>query len=125
MGMDYQTAVKVSCGFGGGMNLGSVCGAVTGGIMAIGVKHGGVGMQASMQTSKLVREFGDRFKAQHRSINCPDVLGVDLSKVDLGKPETLSEFYKTAKEKNLFAVCPGIVRDATKIVEELLNGAPK
>jgi hypothetical protein len=33
-GMDYQTAVKVSAGFGGGMMLGSVCGAVTGGTTA-------------------------------------------------------------------------------------------
>jgi C_GCAxxG_C_C family probable redox protein len=131
MGMDYQTAVKVSSGFGGGMNLGSVCGAVTGGIMAIGLKYGAVDLKAQAeafernelpQTARMVREFADRFKAQYRSINCPELVGVDLS-----KPEGL----KAAKDAlqgrgpNLFAVCPGIVRDAAKILNELLNDAPR
>jgi C_GCAxxG_C_C family probable redox protein len=124
MGMDDQTAAKVSAGFGGGMMLGSVCGAVTGGIMAIGLKRGGVGQQ-SIQTAKVVREFADRFKAQHRSINCPDLIGVDLGKIDLSKPEALAEAYKAAAAKNAFAACSGFVRDATAIVSELLNDAPK
>src|SRR5512135_2358708 len=90
--MDYQTAVKVSAGFGGGMYLGSVCGAVTGGIMAIGLKHGGLG-PTSMKTAILVRDFADRFKAQHKSINCPDLTGFDLSKIDLRNPETLKKVF--------------------------------
>jgi len=32
----------VSAGFGGGTYLGGACGAVTGAIMAIGLKHGGL-----------------------------------------------------------------------------------
>ncbi len=90
MGMDYQTAMKLSSGFGGGMGLGSVCGAVTGAIMALGLKYGGVDPKAKERTAKVVREFTDRFQAQHRSLNCRDLLGVDL-----GKPDGL----KTAKEK--------------------------
>lgn len=125
MGVDYQTAVKLSCGFGGGMFLGSVCGAVTGGIMAIGLKHGGAGMQPSIRTAKVVREFADRFKEQHRSINCPDLIGVDLSKIDVGNPEALNAGYKAAQDKHAFAVCPGLVRDAATIVTELLNDAPR
>ena len=125
MGMDYQTAVKVSGGFGGGMYLGSVCGAVTGGIMAIGLKHGGVGMQPSIQTALVVRQFADRFKAQHRSINCPDLIGMDLSKVDLSNPQALNEFYKAAMAKGSFAVCQGIVKDAATIVNELLSDTAK
>jgi len=35
IGMDYQTAVRVSAGFGGGMGrMGEVCGAATGAFMA-------------------------------------------------------------------------------------------
>jgi C_GCAxxG_C_C family probable redox protein len=116
MGMDYQTAVRLSSGFGGGMGMGSVCGAVTGGIMAIGLKCGGVDPKAKGQTAKLVREFTDRFKAQHKSVNCRDLLGCDLS-----TPEGL----KAAKDRNLFAVCPGIVRDAAKTLDGLLNQAPR
>ncbi len=134
--MDYQTAVKVSAGFGGGMYLGSVCGAVTGGIMAIGLKHGGVG-PTSMKTAIMVRDFADRFKAQHKAINCPDLTGFDLSKVDLRNPEVMKKMFgdlstpeaqKEVREmlggrdpKELFAACTSYVRDATTIVNEMLN----
>ena len=36
LGVDYQTAVKLTAGFGGGLGLGLVCGSVTGAIMALG-----------------------------------------------------------------------------------------
>ena len=117
MGMDYQTAVKLSSGFGGGMGMGSVCGAVTGAIMAIGLKYGGVDPKAKGETAKLVREFIDRFKAQHRQLNCRDLLGCDLS---------TPEGRQTAKDKDLYAtVCNGIVRDAARILNELLNEAQR
>jgi C_GCAxxG_C_C family probable redox protein len=111
-GMDYQAAVRVSSGFGGGMGMGSVCGAVTGAIMAIGLRYGGIDPKAKGQTGKLVREFTDRFKAQHKSVNCRDLLSCDLS-----TPEGLKE----AKDKNLFAtICNGIVKDAATMLSELL-----
>jgi C_GCAxxG_C_C family probable redox protein len=125
MGLDYQTAVKISAGFGGGMMLGSVCGAVTGAIMAIGLKRGGVGMESGMAIGKSVRDFTDRFKAQYKSVNCVDLTGFDPSKIDFNKPEVLAEMYKTAQAKNQFGACVGYVKDATKIVTEILNGAPK
>lgn len=117
--MDYQVAVKVSAGFAGGMNLGSVCGAVTGGIMAIGLKHGGVERAAQLHTSRVVREFVERFRAKHRAVNCTELLGVDLSTFDMSKPEVL----KAAMEKGVFAVCPRLVADAATILEELLSRA--
>jgi C_GCAxxG_C_C family probable redox protein len=121
MGMDYQTAVKLSSGFGGGMHS-PVCGAVSGGVMAIGLKHGGLGMEAQVQTAKTIREFIDRFKSLHKSINCPDLVGIDLAKlgIDLTRPETL----KAAMEKvpkDAFTVCPAVVADAAKIVSGLVG----
>lgn len=125
MGMDYQTAVKVSAGFGGGMMLGSVCGAVTGGVMAIGLKRGGVGMQAGLMTGRIVREFTDTFKAQYKSVNCVDLTGFDTGKIDFNKPEQIAEIYKTAQAKNQFGACTGYVKDATRIVTKLLSDNPK
>lgn len=125
MGVDYQTAVKVSAGFAGGMGLGGVCGAVSGGIMAIGLKTGGVNSQSGVQTMKVVRVFADRFKAQHRSLSCSDLTGFDVSKVDLNDPAALGEAYKAALARKAFAPCPGIVADATKIAVELVIDAPK
>jgi C_GCAxxG_C_C family probable redox protein len=122
MGMDYDTAVKVSAGFGGGMYLGSVCGAVTGGIMAIGLKHGGAGREAGMRTARLVREYADRFKALHKSINCPDLTGVDLGELDpMNHPEVMKELMA----KGTFAGCPGFVKDSVTILEEILNEPPR
>lgn len=134
--MDYETAVKVSAGFGGGMYLGSACGAVTGGIMAIGLKHGGVG-PASMKTAIMVRDFADRFRAQHKSVNCPDLTGFDLGKIDLRNPETLKKLFGDVSTpeaqaevramlggrdpKEIFAACTAYVRDAATIVNELVN----
>ena len=140
LGVDYQTAVNVSAGFGGGMYLGSVCGAVTGGIMAIGLKHGGLGPR-SMKTAILVRDFADRFKAQHKSVNCPDLTGFDLSRIDLRNPETLKKMFgdlstpeaqKEVREmlggrdtKEISAACTSYVRDAVTIVNELVNSPSK
>jgi hypothetical protein len=108
--------------------------------MAIGLKHGGVG-RSSMQTAIVVRDFSDRFKAQHKSINCPDLTGFDLSKIDLRNPEVLKKLFgnpstpeaqKEVKEmlggrdfKQLFAACQGYVRDATTIVNEIVNTPAK
>jgi C_GCAxxG_C_C family probable redox protein len=112
IGMDYQTAVKLTAGFGGGMGMGGVCGAVSGAYMAIGLKFGGIDPKAKEQTAKVAREFAQRFKAQHRALNCRELLGCDM-----GTPEGRKVF----KEKNLHdTVCMGIVRDAAKILGELL-----
>lgn len=133
--MDYQTAVKVSFGFGGGMYMGSVCGAVTGGIMAIGLKCGGVGAQA-MPAAKVVGELVSRFKARHRTVICRELTGIDVSdtalvkklSADMSKPENLAaakEALGGREPKEVFAACTGYVRDATQIVSELLNDGPK
>ncbi len=130
--MDYQTAIKVSAGFGGGMYLGSVCGAVTGGIMAIGLKYGGSGSASNAQTTKRVREFAERFKAQHKWINCPELTGVDVSNpeivkklsADMSQPENLkaaTEVLGGRDIKQLYAACGSYVKDAATIVNELVN----
>ena len=40
LGLDEETALKISAGFGGGMHKGDMCGTVTGGLMALGLKYG-------------------------------------------------------------------------------------
>ena len=39
LGLDEETALKISAGFGGGMHKGDMCGTVTGGLMALGLVH--------------------------------------------------------------------------------------
>lgn len=116
-GMDQAMAFKVSCAFGGGMGrMAGPCGAVTGALMAIGLKYGKYqegDEKAKEKTYALTNEFARRFKARNGSINCKELLGCDI-----GTPEGM----KYGKEHNLTTtLCPKFVRDAAEIVEELLN----
>lgn len=112
-----ETALRVASGFGGGLaRTGDTCGAVTGAIMALGLRHCGVPAEADplakQRTYPPVQEFLARFRARHDSIVCRDLLGIDI-----GVPEGL----QSASEQGLFkSRCPLFVRTAAEILEELL-----
>jgi C_GCAxxG_C_C family probable redox protein len=116
VGLDYESALRVSCGFGGGMGrLQNTCGAVTGGFMVIGCKHGKVkedDKEAKGKTYALVKIFADRFTAINGSINCRELLGCDLN---------TEEGMRFARENNLFSTkCEKYVSDAAEIIEDML-----
>jgi C_GCAxxG_C_C family probable redox protein len=112
--MDEETALKIASGFGGGMGrMAGTCGAVTGAIMFLGLRFGGAtpDREAKERVYARVREFADRFKARNGSLLCRDLLGCDI-----GTPDG----YETGK--TLFTTtCPKYVRDACKILEEMLS----
>jgi C_GCAxxG_C_C family probable redox protein len=116
-GISRDLAIRLGQAFGGGMcHLGQTCGAVTGAMMVIGLRHskadqGEQGKQAAM---RLAQEFARRFKARNGSINCNELLGCD--------PAT-PEGMRRCREEDLFkTLCARLVRDAAEIVEELLKG---
>jgi C_GCAxxG_C_C family probable redox protein len=120
MGLDRETALKLSQAFGGGMaHLGEACGAVTGAFLAISLKHGRTraeDLEARDRTYARMQELAARFKARYGSLHCPDLLGVDL-----GTKEGMSR----ARENNLFRLrCDEFVRTAADLVDELL-GPPR
>ncbi len=117
LGLDRERALKVAGAFGGGMGrMGLTCGAVTGAFMAIGLKHGKYLPEdnaAREKTYALAQEFTKRFQALHGSICCSSLLGCDI-----GTPEGSAY----AKEHGLYdSLCPRLVADAVRIVEELLE----
>ncbi len=116
-GMNKEEALKVSCAFGAGMGrLGGTCGAVTGAFMAIGLKYGKYleGDEAPKEkTYALTQEFARRFRERNGSTVCRELLGLDI-----GTPGGA----KTFKEKGYHASrCTKYVRDAAKIVAEMLD----
>lgn len=116
LGLEKETALRAAAGFGGGMGaLGEVCGAVTGAITVIGLKHGYTNAKekgAKEKTYALVRDFAGRFRARNGALLCRDLLGCDL---------TTSEGLAMAREKRLFIErCPGFVREAAEILEDVL-----
>ena len=115
-GLDRGTSLKLSQAFGGGMaHLGEACGAVTGAFMLIGLKYGRTkadDLEARDRTYAKMRQFAERFKALHCSIQCRCLLGLDLG---------TEEGMRLAREKNLFqTLCVKYVQDAATIVEEIL-----
>src|SRR5512143_218820 len=82
-GLDAETALKIATGLGGGMGgRGEVCGAVTGGILALGLKFGrgekdekAVAQHAYGKTAELMAAF----EKAHGSCVCRTLLaGCDL-----------------------------------------------
>jgi C_GCAxxG_C_C family probable redox protein len=115
-GIDGETALKVAAAFGSGMGMGETCGAITGGLMVIGLKHAkvkGITLLSKEKTADIAHEFIERFKARHGTAICRELLECDV---------TTSRGLKTAKqEKHFKKRCPEYVKDAALILEELLK----
>lgn len=119
MGMSAEHALKLTTAFGAGMIYrGDTCGAITGVMMAIGLKYGRENVNdtdAKELTYFLVKELHDRFTKEFGSIQCKQLLGLtDVS------PES----WTTAKEK-FKSHCPMYVSRAVCITNELFKKLDK
>src|SRR6202158_2825994 len=113
-GLDRENAVKIARDFGSGICMGETCGAVTGALMVIGLKHAGLkgrSLFSKDRTEGIAREFVARFKARNGTTECRELLGCDVS--SFGGLKTAK------KEKHFKKRCPKFVRDAAEIVEEI------
>lgn len=115
-GLPIATALRLSQGFGGGMaRLAGTCGAVTGAIIIIGLKHGRTRPEddaAKERTYALVQELVRRFRARHGALDCRDLLGCDI-----GTPEGRKII---ADQKLHDDTCPLLVASAVEILEDVL-----
>jgi len=116
LGMERGQALRVATGFGGGMGrLAATCGVVTGAFMVLGLKYGMIDSadQASKEkTYAAVQAFAQEFRARCGSLDCRDLLGVDLS-----TPDGLA----IARDQQLFdRRCPIYLQAAAEILDDLL-----
>ena len=82
-----ETALKIACGLGAGMGRkGEVCGAVTGGILVLGMRYGKVckdDRSAQERTYIETRKLMDKFSEKHGTVICRKLLnGCDLMTED-------------------------------------------
>jgi C_GCAxxG_C_C family probable redox protein len=116
-GMDLETALRVSSSFGAGMaRIGDTCGALTGGMMVLGMKYGrvvGTDTEAKEKNYRLVHEFVDEFNRRFEHSMCRDLLGFEP-----GSPEASQRFQN---EPELEKRCAGFVREAAEILEEIIE----
>jgi len=106
-GLDKETAQRISFGLNSGVRSGEICGAVSGAVLVIGLKHGGVKETGNAKTL----EFLDLFKEKHDSVICRDLLGCDISTPD-GREKAIAQ--------NLFTTrCVDMVRAAAQLLADL------
>lgn len=114
MGVDRETALKISANFGGGMWEGETCGAVVGALMALGLKYGqGDEVDQDKKNAMLAKtaEFKEKFAAEYGSCICKEILGYKI-------PEDME---KIMEEDKFGKVCCHLVVRACEICEGILN----
>lgn len=119
-GLSREMAVRLGEAFGAGMcSHDQTCGAVTGGLMAIGLRYSrGESKDQALRekAGRTAGEFMARFTARNGSVGCTGVLRVNLSQPG---------GHEEARRRNLFATtCAKAVGDAVEILEELLDDSP-
>ena len=117
LGLAKDVALKWACGFGAGMaRRQEVCGAITGGIITLGVKHGrgeGQDRAATEDVYRKVQELMSRFESELGTCNCRTLLsGCDLNSTDGQRYFKENDLLKTT--------CTGCVKLVTEILEEIL-----
>lgn len=117
LGMDEETAYKISTGFGAGMLQGETCGAVVGAYMALGLKYGCCKTGEEGQDQKVASiiknvQFRDELMKKYSSTMCKELLEADFS-----TPEGM----KYIREKEMMTTfCPQLVADILEILDKIM-----
>ena len=118
LGLDFDTAMKLSSSFGAGMGrLREVCGAVSGMFILAGLKYGYADpcdKSAKTEHYKLIQDMAAKFKEQNGSIICRELLSLGDKKETYIPEDRTKEYYKKRP-------CVELVETAAKIAEEFLN----
>ncbi len=114
LGMNEETALKISSAFGGGMmRHGEVCGAVTGALMSLGLKFGSATPNNEEEIREASQELMRQFKETNGSLLCRELLGYHL---------LMPEEREKAKESGVFnSLCPLLVQNATELAEKIMR----
>ena len=118
LGLDKETAARLSSSFGGGMGrMREVCGAVSGMFMVAGLNRGYSEPTAHKEKAEhydLITEMAKEFKQENGSIICRELLA-GVSKTEGTQPEERTqEYYKKRP-------CAELVACAAEIAAKYLN----
>lgn len=112
---DRDMLLLASSGFGWGMQNGERCGAVTGSLMALGLKYGYRNLEEFPNYKVLKekqKEFDRRFREGCGSLYCKELL-----KANYGVKEERDKIY----EEERYRVCALITAYACEILDDLLG----
>ena len=114
---DHDLALKISCGFGGGMGrLQKTCGAVTASFMVLGIvnceKYSDYKVQKE-KTCEMIQQFGKKFESLHGTMECKNLLNCDLN---------TEEGRRYRADNHLSeSVCEKCISDSIGIIQELME----
>lgn len=112
--LETNTALRISCGFGAGIGRqGEVCGAVTGGVMVLGLRYGrgeADDRSATELTYAKTQQLMDEFVEKHGSFICRKV----LQGCDLATEEGRTYF---TKQELLNKICVPCVESVVELLE--------
>ena len=118
LNLEFETAMKLSSSFGGGMGrLREVCGAVSGIFILVGLKYGYSNPKNKDLKSKhykLIQDIANKFKESNGSIICRDLLNQKDSPISHIPDDRTEQYYKERP-------CTVLVEEAAKIAEEILK----
>ena len=113
-GMDFETGLKLSSSFGGGMGrLREVCGAVSAMFMIAGIKYGYISkdnLDEKANHYKLIQELAQKFKDENGSIICRELLGEEA---DGYVPQKRDEKYYQTRP------CEECIASAARIIDKM------
>lgn len=113
LGLDEETALKISCPFEMGMYESGQCGAVTAGYMVLGLKCGSTDFDRRIELAKKTLAFKNEFKEKMGSTNCKELLGMKVMEGN--------NMEKAEEEGLLESVCGKAIQTAIIALEKLLS----
>lgn len=116
-GLPPDLALRAAAPFGGGIaRTGETCGALTGALMVLGLRHGTTvasDQEAKERQYQLARDLMAQFKRRHGSTLCRELLGCEI---------VTPEGRQRARDRGLFDdICPRLVADAAELVTEFVK----
>ena len=113
-GLTNELARKISLGLAGGAGCRGECGAVEGAYLVNGLRYGFSHPGDPENFQKLIgknQEFATEFAKLHGSLNCFELLGVDIF-----SEEGLATFKEKEMKKQ---ICAKLVGNAVRILEQI------
>lgn len=119
--MEWDTAAALSSSFGGGMGrLREVCGTVSGMFLVAGLLYGQTDpkdKEGKKEHYARIQELAKAFEAEHGSIICRELLGLDKKRDTPAPSERTKEYYQKRP-------CKELAGDAAQILEDYIREHP-
>lgn len=111
-GLSRETALKIGCGFSGGIGLtGETCSFIVGATVLLGLKNGPQNVKQRNEyenTVELSKQLVKDFKQTHKTVVCREIIQYDIS---------TPEAYTKAHDLHVFKICDQCLKTVVHLLE--------